>query len=110
KGEISAPVKTQFGYHIIMLEDKKAAEIKTLESVQGELARLLIQKTKAQDLDELLKKTSNDVETALAKNDLGSIEKLAKKVSGDFFKDTAVNQYEQKLSNSVLSPSESEKI
>lgn len=110
KGEISAPVKTQFGYHIILVEDKKAAEIKTLENVQGELARLLIQKTKAQDLDELLRKTSNDVETALAKNDLGSIEKLAKKVSGDFFKDTAVNQYEQKLSNSVLSPSESEKI
>lgn len=110
KGEISAPVKTQFGYHIIMLEDKKAAEIKTLESVQGELARLAIQKTKAQDLDELLKKTNADVEQALAKNDLSSIEKLAKKVNGDFFKNTAVNQFDQKLANSVLSPSESEKI
>lgn len=110
KGEISAPIKTQFGYHIILVEDKRAAETKTLESVLGELARLAIQKTKAQDLDELLKKTTSEVEAAFAKNDLAALDKLAKKVNGDFFKNTEVNQFDQKLANSVLSPAEAQKI
>lgn len=110
KGEISAPVKTQFGYHLILLEDKKSAETKPLASVQGDLARLAIQKTKAQDLDELLKKTNQDLEAALAKNDIATVEKIAKKVDGELFKNTEVNQYDQKISSVTLSPMEAEKI
>jgi peptidyl-prolyl cis-trans isomerase D len=37
KGEISAPVKTQFGYHLIYVEDKKGAEKKTFEEVKKNL-------------------------------------------------------------------------
>ncbi|MFL5784279.1 MAG: SurA N-terminal domain-containing protein, partial [Bacteriovoracaceae bacterium] len=64
-GEISQPVKTQFGYHIIYVQDKHAAESKPQESVKEELARMLLQKTKAQDLDKLLKSEEERLAAAL---------------------------------------------
>jgi peptidyl-prolyl cis-trans isomerase D len=110
KGEISEPVQTEFGYHLILVEDKKAAETKAMESVKAELARMEIQKTKAQDLDKLLKSTAEQIEASLAKGDFASVEALAKKVDGQIFKDTAVNQYDQTLATTNLAPAEAEQI
>ena len=36
-GETSAPVRTQFGYHLIQLEEVKAGQAKTLESARAEI-------------------------------------------------------------------------
>ena len=110
KGEISEPVKTQFGYHLIYVEDKKAGETKPVESVKAELAQMAIQKTKAQDLDKLLKTTAENIQAALAKNDMASVEALAKKVDGQLYKNTDVNQYDQTLATSSLAPKEVEQI
>ncbi len=41
KGEVSAPVRTQFGYHIIKVEDRKEAKEKTLEEARGEIIKIL---------------------------------------------------------------------
>lgn len=110
KGEISEPVKTQFGYHIILVEDKRAADIKALEAVKSELARLEIQKTKAQDLDKLLKSTSEQIQKALKQNDFASVEALAKKVDGQIFNNTEVNQFDQTLGANTLVAKEAEQV
>lgn len=110
KGEISEPVKTQFGYHIIMVEDKKAADTKSLESVKTELAQMALQKTKGSDLDKLLKSTSDSLEAALNKGDIAGVEALAKKVDGTLFKNTEVNQYDQTLAQTALAPAEADQI
>lgn len=109
-GEISQPVKTQFGYHIIYVQDKKAAESRPLDTVKEELARLAIQKTKAQDLDKLLKSEEERLTTALASGNLGELEAFTKKVDGQLFKDVEVNQYDQALQGANLAPAESQKV
>ena len=42
KGGISAPVKTQFGWHVIKLEDKRAKPVPALQEVGGQIYQLLI--------------------------------------------------------------------
>jgi peptidyl-prolyl cis-trans isomerase D len=49
-GEVSAPVESQFGFHLIKVEEKKAAETKPLEQVAGELAKKLWTREKAKAL------------------------------------------------------------
>lgn len=110
KGEISEPVKTQFGYHLIYVEDKKSAETKPLETVKNELARLSLQKTKAQDLDQLLKSEEARLTKALESNNLAEVEATSKKVEGQHFKNTEINQFDQALPNSQLSPQDADQI
>lgn len=109
-GEISEPIKTQFGYHLIYVEDKKAAETKSLEEVKPELARMALQKTKAQDLDQLLKDTTVELEAALKRGDIANVEKITKKVEGTLYKDSEINQFDQTLNVSNLSPQEVNQI
>ncbi len=45
KGDVSKePVKTQFGYHVIKVEDSRDAKLPTLESLKPQLQRMLAQK------------------------------------------------------------------
>ncbi len=110
KGTISEPIKTQFGYHIIYLEDKKAAQSKPLEAVKSELAQIAIQKTKAQDLDKLLESEKEKITALLKDNKLADLDILQKKLDAQFFKSTEANQYDQTIGQLTLSPKESEEL
>jgi len=43
-GEVSAPVKSQFGWHIIKLEGKRTKPVPPLDEVKDELSRYVVQK------------------------------------------------------------------
>lgn len=58
KGAVSAPVQTQFGWHVIKLNDKRAIEAPTLDEVRGELA-LDIQRTAVEAHIETLVNAAN---------------------------------------------------
>jgi peptidyl-prolyl cis-trans isomerase D len=110
KGEISAPVKTQFGYHIIFVEDKKAKESTPLEKVKPELAKAAIQKTKGQDLDNLMKNEQERILKLLEQGQLNELEVLQKKISAQFTKSADVNQYDQTIGQITLTPQEAAEI
>lgn len=109
-GQISEPVKTQFGYHLIYVEGKKGAETKPLDAAKTELAQLAIQKTKAQDLDKLLESEKVKITELLKDNKLVELDTLQKKLDAQLFKATEVNQYDQTIGQLTLSPKESEEL
>jgi len=57
KGDISKePVKTQFGYHVIKLEDSRDAKLPTMESLKPQLERVISQKQMLAFMNDLKEK------------------------------------------------------
>jgi peptidyl-prolyl cis-trans isomerase C len=69
KGDVSkTPVKTQFGFHIIKVEDSRDSKLPTLESLEAQLKRVIAQKKMLAYMVEL-KKTA-DVKITLPEEPL----------------------------------------
>lgn len=61
KGEISAPVKSQYGYHLIQIEDERAITPPTFEQVKTDLLRGLTQRKMLEYVDSLRKKAKVEI-------------------------------------------------
>lgn len=69
-GQISEPVKTEFGYHLIKLEERKEAVTKTLADVETDVARNLLQQKSVEKVNEELGK-------ALESGNKGALDSIA---------------------------------
>src|SRR5580658_8599485 len=77
-GELSGIVTSQYGYHIIKVNEKENARVKPFEEVKGDLAAEL----KKQRITEQMQKTADGVHDALAKSP-GSAAEVAKRLGAD---------------------------
>ena len=89
-GQISDLVKSQFGFHIIKVVDKKPAATKTLDEVRSQIQDMLI----AQRLDQQLAQRTHDLDARITKAaDLDAVGKeagLSEAESGFFTRDEPV--------------------
>lgn len=58
KGEVSKPVKSQFGWHVIKLEDRRMKPVPTFEEVKGQISHAMEQQKGQQVSKELREKAS----------------------------------------------------
>ena len=71
KGEIAGPVKSQFGYHIIELEEIQPPEVKPFEEVRGELESQLRQQAADDQFGEKQEQITDRIEHG--ETDLGKL-------------------------------------
>ena len=79
-GELSGVVETEYGYHIIQLEDKQAAHTQSFDEVKPQL----LAEAQKQAAGELLKKAVDAARAEIAKNP-AQAETIAKKYNLRFF-------------------------
>lgn len=53
KGKVSEPVKSQFGWHVIRLEDRRQKAFPDFDAVKDQLARFVVQKSQAELITKL---------------------------------------------------------
>ncbi len=53
KGQISEPVKTQFGWHVLKVEDKRVKPVPTFEQVKPQIEQFVVRKAQAELVQKL---------------------------------------------------------
>ena len=94
KGQISNPVKTKYGYHIIYIEDQKKSYIATFQNHKTKLAKDALQKNKKEQLIILTDKLSKNITSKLKKTSLYGLEKLTKEYEIKLEKNKTINKYD----------------
>lgn len=67
KGQISEPVKTQFGFHIIKVEDKRQKPVPAYEAVKDQVAAFIVRRAQAELVMKL--RTEGKVENLVKKDE-----------------------------------------
>lgn len=68
EGEISKPVFSPFGVHIIKIIEKKEKRIKSFEEVKTEIRNFLLQKKKEEKLQEIIEEAKEDIFVEIKEN------------------------------------------
>lgn len=105
-GTVSAPVKTEYGYHLILVEAKKAAKSIGLELVKLELAKELVQETKLDDANKLAESIAMQAKVMMEKGDTKGLESLKNKYGVEVATNSSLNIYESKIGDLSLSDDE----
>ena len=109
-GTISEPIKTEYGYHIIYVLNKKEAKEATLAEHRDEFAKELIQKSKTSEREELIQKLTAQIEEALKRDSKKELENLEAKYGFTLKMDATINRLDGSGTDVSLNAAESEEV
>jgi peptidyl-prolyl cis-trans isomerase D len=92
KGFVSAPIKTQFGYHLIYVEDKRSPVSAKLKDHSNDIAKEFIQKDKKTEISDFVNKLAAEVKSNFKSNNLKAVQAMQSKYGLLYEKDITVNQ------------------
>jgi peptidyl-prolyl cis-trans isomerase D len=105
-GTVSAPVKTEFGWHIIYVEGHQVAKPAVFTDHRETLTTELIRKTKDQELATFVDDLSNQIQAALNSGNTKEIDALTKKYNLSSEKNINLNRYDGPTGQILLQTSE----
>jgi hypothetical protein len=109
-GDVLGPIKTSFGYHMLLVEGRKGEEKRTLDQVKEELARSALQRRKTKELDALMASTKTTLSAALAAGDKAKIDAEKKGANLVHLPATEINQYDLKAGTFTFTADEGQKL
>lgn len=78
-GTVSSPVKTTYGYHLILVERKTEGSVAKLEDFKEKFAREILQKDKVEDLKKLTVEIANSMRKALESGNAAEVKAIVAK-------------------------------
>lgn len=96
-GQISQPIKSQYGYHIIYRKDFKKGINKKLEDVKDIVAKRHLQKTKRKELKEINDKLKDQITAALSTKNTKRLKKLSEEFEFTLITDKNLNFYDNSV-------------
>jgi peptidyl-prolyl cis-trans isomerase D len=99
KGEISEPIKTDFGYHIIYVEDRKEAKEAIFDDHREDIAKELIRRNKVDELDTLVAQVQVQAENHLRNDNWRGLETLQNRYGLQVERDISINRFDGATGN-----------
>jgi len=109
-GKISTPVKSQFGWHIIYVKDKKQPYIATFDVHQKELAKEYLGRQKLEEIKKLVEEIKNEVAQSFKNKDYKKLDVLKEKYQAEYQKDLKVNKLDGISVNFEITPVQANQI
>lgn len=109
-GKISKPVKSNFGYHIIYVTDKKNKVEAKFEDHKRNIAKELIRDDKNKELDVLMTVKTAEFKEALEANSKTKLERLKAKYGLNLAYKTSISKLDERISSIDVNPTSLTKI
>ncbi len=91
-GTVSSPIKSQYGTHFILVEDKRPEYVPTFDGLKTSMAKEILQSQKPFEVEKMVQAITKEMGELLKSDKLGKAEELAKKYNLNFQKDVLINQ------------------
>jgi hypothetical protein len=109
-GTISEPVKTQFGYHFILVESKKPAVTATFDAYKNNIATEIIRKERTEDLKKLTVDISNQAKALFDAGNEAGLNTLAGKYKLKFEGNVTLNPIDGFSNGSYLTQDQMKQV